>query len=466
MKKWLWRKMSLLNSLFSLMLSSLSMSRRLPNKCNKSFPDDEYQMICQLLTRKINEFCSAMVSQPTETEFIDQKLKEMTEVIMNEVNYPLKIFNDDNLLLCIEAFFQMSSEVEYVEDALLFLSKVLFTTSGSSQYFEKLLPLIMNYANPSFPEYLTKNLFIFLTNFLADVKERHLEKVINDFVNYFPVLLKCFVNKKMESEYLHFIMVLSPCISPDNSQIYISFISYISDLVFQDEVINNQRFTYLILWAIYENISNFTAEFASYLNKTKAISNILWLIHSSNDKCIEPILAILFLTIKEAKDVTFITISDLEIISQLSFSSNGPIQFEALQLLTLLVQYFPRELLDMGLTNLFDIFHEVEYRATKFIFEIACFLINAINIEQYISTQLIKSLMFFILNNIESDEERTLIGISALFQFRESMKILKQENAYDAIFEESNGSQILGNLRDIENDDLQILLDKYESSLS
>ena len=139
----------------------------LPKKESMHFPEDEYIQICKLVSDKINEFINVFKTTQLN-HIISQKLNEISDVIMNCVEYPKQTFIVQELFLGCQILL-LSNDIKMIQDVLRFLSLAIYSTDNLSESLSIFFPLIFNLNERN--DIFVKRYFSFATNVFTDLKK-------------------------------------------------------------------------------------------------------------------------------------------------------------------------------------------------------------------------------------------------------------------------------------------------------
>lgn len=436
----------------------------LPTKQSQHFPEDEYIMICKLVSNKINEFREVMISTK-EITTISQKLNEISDVIMNCVEYPKEIFIIPEIFLGCKTLL-LSNNLNIIQNTIRFLSLAIYSTSNLSESLSDLYPLIFNIRETK-SEILIKRYFSLITNIFSDLKENHNYTLIDQLITtYFADLFNYISNLisiTIYEETLIFLNALSSLITSEKyCEYYLQLTSFLITLLNDQRIQYSENFQSIILWSLTENCKHNKSEFS---NITLSLNFLPFLVESIDtfpSCCIEPVLSILYFCVDFLKSADFISSKNLPILVHFSTSSNIHIQFDSLRLLRVLIQFYPSEFLSLNLNEVINFFNQVQFRSSKEIFMIACSLVfympdSIVMAENSIIQQLIE----FIIQNINFDEESSKSALLSLLKIKEKFVKFGKLKSFQNIL---NQFESIEELTENQSDEVLDLIDKVTST--
>lgn len=438
-----------------------------PSKALQHFPEDEYIQICQLVSNKIDEYKETFSATELGTD-IAQKLKEITDVIMNCIEYPEGLFRVQELLTGCQILLQ-SNDISMITSTIHFLSMAIYSSTNLSEYFSDLFPLIFKISFPN-SDIFIKVYFSLLTNIFTDLKSNNnIALIDNLLINYYQNLMEYITSlEKFYKEELTFLMILSVHIKQEkDSEAYLQFTSYLLNLLKDQRISSNENFQSIVLWSIYENCKH---NIESFYDLAISSDFFRFLIDNISNYesfpicCLEPIFIILYLSIEYHKSASFISENDLPFFLFYCKSSNTYVQYDSLRLTRNLIQFFTLEFLALNVLELIDIFNDVEFKSSKEILLIACsliFYLPSLNLMQNIST--IVFLINFVMQNINFDKDISVAALQSLIKIKEEFEKLNKLHDFSQIFEESNQNGQFDELRDSQIDEILDLIEILDS---
>ena len=437
------------------------------------FQENEFNQMCQLVSKKIILFNNSHFQNKNEVHLT---INELIESILNGVEYPKDIFNDQNFMNNLFTLLDCNDLI-IVKDILHLLTTILYNTSGLGCIYICFADKLQNYfyldSNLISPTFY-RQLFSFFSNMFSDICLSNDNEKINEFMMaaFFKDIIDIVDAHIICYESLLFLMLISPYVNSNRFSIdyFLNFINYIYNITFDKRLINNQESNKLrsvALWTMYESISidenqKYFIKYLNENNKNIQLMNLLneFLINGIYE-CLEPILGFFSICIENEKELLCISKENLEKLYILCFSPNGPIQYESIKFFKTLLSSDINELLSLGILNLLDIYSMVEYRTAGLIYEIGCIVLLNINeIHNLLYGQMkIGTLISFVLNNMEEDENRILIGLNSLLKAKEFFD-QRNKTIFKNLFEESNGSSTLVQLSELDfSDHIQNIID-------
>lgn len=437
-----------------------------PKKALLHFPEDEYLQICQLVSNKINEFKETFAITQFEAD-IAQKLNELTDVIMNCVEYPKGIFSVQELLIGCQILLQ-SNDIILVKNAVRFLSSAIYSTSHLSEYISDLFPLIFKITVTD-SDIFVKNYFSLLTNIFTDLKNSNNISLIYDIlINYYSNIIEYITNlDNFYKEELIFLMILSSYITSERDQeAYSQFTNYLLDLLNDQRISADENYQSIVLWSIYENCKHNPDEFCEI---ALSLNFFRFLIDSISNYeifpicCLEPVLIILHITIESQKNASFILENDLPIFLHYCDSSNKFVQFDSLKLTRSIVPYFTSEFLSLNILELGNLFQEIDFKSSKEIFLIFCSLIFYLPDNYLVSDyQVVSQLIYFVVQNINFDDESSIAALQSLIRIKEEFSKRNKKQDFDQIFDDANQNESFDELRDNRSDEILDLIEAFD----
>lgn len=408
----------------------------------KHFSKEEIEQIHGLLSSKIADFLGIL----TETEdisMVDQKLNEISEVIMNSVQYPSELFCFMQLFPACDILLK-SNNPKFANDVIIFFSMSLYSSKGLSLFLKDFIPDIL-IANEAYPSVLFhRRFFSFLTNFVHDLQIMEDFAFINVFINeYLPKIFEYISNHDgFYKEELRFLYVISSSITYETHPIiYEAYLDYLFSVL--SECNQNSESLNTVLWSLFANYQSNQYPFTQYIHSKELIRVVLnsfSLMDEDCIDCVEPCLSIILKFAQTLHDFSFIQADDILMIVHYSFSENRHIRLLSLKLIRIISQHFPVEMIQMNIEKLFENFKNVEYELAEEIVQICITLLSNTPPQFFVDNQpYFQLLLTFLLSHISLSESVIQNGVSCLINIKEKLSIMGKLAMYDEIFAKKEG---------------------------